>query len=326
MSHQASRYAKNLVTAPNGEKITASEKLVLTQLADDHRMEVGVAWPSVGSLAKRCCLSKRQVRRNLASLERKQVIRRIAYRRDHDGSQSSNEYVFPALSHLPLARNQLETRQKLQKVRRSPMAGRPSQWRLAVTAINASRPRTASSGSRGHQRPPIEHLRELLEKTRSKKLVEQIPPTPLGDARTAESTQHPLANQLEPWFRDLNLVRTAWKDALRAFEGALPAQKPSHLRERPGCTSNVDAWQAFVSANFVVESIDQCKAGNLILKLKGRKPDVSHESFEPFREMITIRLEKFYGRKIGLVWPGHKEVTEMVDPVASSASTAGMGE
>jgi hypothetical protein len=74
------------------------------------------------------------------------------------------------------------------------------------------------------------------------------------------------------------------------------------------------AWETFVSARLLVESIDACNGGDLILKLKGRKAGVSAESFEPFREMITIGLEKFYGRKVGIVWPGGKESAGAAGP------------
>lgn len=87
------------MNAPTGEKIAVSEKGVLRELADDHREEIGVAWPSLGNLARRCCLSERQTRRVIARLERKGLLRRIPNKRDTHGGQTSNEYVFLAGNH-----------------------------------------------------------------------------------------------------------------------------------------------------------------------------------------------------------------------------------
>jgi Helix-turn-helix domain len=310
MSHQAMRYAKNVVVAPNGKRITPSEKLVLTQIADDHNMEIGSAWPSIANLANRCCLSPRHTRRIITSLVRKQILRRIAYKRDKDGSQSSNEYVLLALAHLPLARNQSETRRKVQKISRSPMSIQQGQQRPAATDFCGSRSRSTTSGSRGHQRPSLEHLKESLGRILTNRSVEQIPPTPLARATMVEDIQHRITDQREPWFRNLELVRKAWKDVLEAMEGALQIQKPSQLTGQPDFTANMCAWETFVSAKVLVESIDECKAGDLILKLKGRKLDVSVESFEPVREMITGRLEKYYGRKVEIVWPADKQIAK----------------
>jgi hypothetical protein len=315
MSYQAIRYVKKLVAAPNGEKITPSEKLVLAFLADVHNMEVGAAWPSVGTLAEECCTSPRQIRRHLASAERKEVILRVACRRDCDGSQTSNEYVFLALSCSQPPRNQVEARRKWQSTPRSHMTGRTGQQHPAAPAISASRPRSKTSSSRGQERPPLEHLEEILGKVLSKKLIEQIPPTPLAGARTVEKIQHPLTEQRESPLKNLKLARKAWKDVLEAIEGALQTQQPSQLMGRPDCTANISVWQTFTSAKLVVDCIDESRAGDLIIKLKGGKLDVSAESFEPFQQMITIGLEKFYGRKIQFVWPGYKAVT--ADPVAS---------
>lgn len=69
MSHAASRYVKHLVKAPDGSRITPTEKAVLSQLADDHNEVLGVAWPSMKDLARRSCLSDRRCRKVIARLE-----------------------------------------------------------------------------------------------------------------------------------------------------------------------------------------------------------------------------------------------------------------
>ena len=139
MSHAATNYVKHLVRAPNGEKITASEKAVLGQLADDHREELGVAWPSLRNLAKRCCLSERQTRRIITRLECKGVLRRIPNKRDTDGGQTSNEYAFEALGLPPTDARLVAIRCKLQKV-------------PPVTYVRPSKPE--APGACGQQRHP----------------------------------------------------------------------------------------------------------------------------------------------------------------------------
>ena len=97
MSHKASRYVKNLVRAPDGSKITATEKSVLCQLADDHREDSGFAFPSLKKLARRSCTSERNCRRVIRRLEKKGVVIRLATCRKDHGGQSSNVYIFTDL-------------------------------------------------------------------------------------------------------------------------------------------------------------------------------------------------------------------------------------
>jgi len=185
VSHAATNYVKHLVRAPNGEKITASEKAVLGQLADDHREELGVAWPSLRNLAKRCCLSERQTRRIITRLECKGVLRRIPNKRDTDGGQTSNEYAFEALGLPPTDARLVAIRCKLQKVPRLPMSARQSQKRPAPAASSVTPPRVVGSGAPGRRRPPIEPLVELLRDSSVERLGDSslskpkaIPPTP----------------------------------------------------------------------------------------------------------------------------------------------------
>jgi hypothetical protein len=189
VSHAATNYVKHLVRAPNGEKITASEKAVLGQLADDHREELGVAWPSLRNLAKRCCLSERQTRRIIAGLERKGVLRRIPNKRDKDGGQTSNEYAFEALGLPPTDAKLVATRCKLQKVPRLPMSARQSQKRPVPAASSVTPPRVVRSGAPRRPRPPIEPLVELLRDSSVERLGDSslskpktIPPTPHASA------------------------------------------------------------------------------------------------------------------------------------------------
>jgi hypothetical protein len=66
-------------------------KLVLVSMgdcSDDH----GVCWPSVPTLARKCCLSSRSVQRILRGLEAQGKVRRDSRFRK-DGSQTSNCYI-----------------------------------------------------------------------------------------------------------------------------------------------------------------------------------------------------------------------------------------
>lgn len=76
MSWKASAYVKELITCPNGERITISEKVLLYTLADYHNAERNIAWPSVERLAELSLVSVRQAQRILQSLEDKRVISR----------------------------------------------------------------------------------------------------------------------------------------------------------------------------------------------------------------------------------------------------------
>lgn len=139
MSHRANFYVKKLIVAPNGEKMTASEKSVLAQLADDHREEVGAAWRNMRDTAKLACVSLAQCRRILRELERKGVIESMPnFHQVKDGStkfrQVSNEYRFCELD-PPFDKKTVAVtaaRMKYQKIQRE---RRPVQLKLA--AINA---------------------------------------------------------------------------------------------------------------------------------------------------------------------------------------------
>ena len=74
-----------------GAHLTPSPKLLLMALADISNDD-GVCWPSVRLLAKKCCLSEREIRRILEQLKSAGYIR-INKRFRTDGSQTSNSYI-----------------------------------------------------------------------------------------------------------------------------------------------------------------------------------------------------------------------------------------
>jgi hypothetical protein len=74
MSWHATAWAKSVRTAPNGETVSRSEKLLLLCIADFINIEKGYAWPSLQRLAAEALLSERQCRNLLRSLERKGLV------------------------------------------------------------------------------------------------------------------------------------------------------------------------------------------------------------------------------------------------------------
>lgn len=90
MSWKATAYIKDLQQAPNGQKITCSEKLIMFVLADCYNEDYHQAWPSVQRLATASLMTERHARRILIALEGKgliQIVRR-------QGSGNTNIYRF----------------------------------------------------------------------------------------------------------------------------------------------------------------------------------------------------------------------------------------
>lgn len=71
--------------------LTPSERLVLVALAD-HASNDGACWPGLRGLAEKVDLTRRTVRRIVASLEERELLQR-EQRRDGDGRQTSNLIV-----------------------------------------------------------------------------------------------------------------------------------------------------------------------------------------------------------------------------------------
>lgn len=84
MSIAAMNWAWRQVLAPTVKLVLMS----MADAADDH----GICWPSVPTLARKCCVSERSVRRIMGDLEVGGLIRRDSRFRN-DGSQTSNRYL-----------------------------------------------------------------------------------------------------------------------------------------------------------------------------------------------------------------------------------------
>jgi hypothetical protein len=97
MSWQATAYVSGLITCPNGEPITRSEKFLALLLANRHNPDHDTAWPSIALLAKEALMNDRTIQRLLKSLERKGVISR-KYRFKGPSAYDTTIYRFPGLT------------------------------------------------------------------------------------------------------------------------------------------------------------------------------------------------------------------------------------
>lgn len=82
---------KALAWAWDQNDVSSAEKLVLLGLANYSNRDSSVAYPSVATLAKDCCLSESSVRRAVTSLERRSLL--MVFEDLAKGGNSSNIYV-----------------------------------------------------------------------------------------------------------------------------------------------------------------------------------------------------------------------------------------
>ena len=74
----------------NDERLLGRAKYVYFYLVD--RQKDGVAWPSLGTIAKNLSMSRKTVKRAVADLERFGYIRKEICFREEDGKQTANRY------------------------------------------------------------------------------------------------------------------------------------------------------------------------------------------------------------------------------------------
>ncbi len=96
MSWIASGHVKHMTKAPNGVRLTPTEKYVLLVMADYYNDEKQAAWPSYTELAERTLLTRPTVNNTLLALKSKGAIE-VVERRATNGSLHSNIYRFPWL-------------------------------------------------------------------------------------------------------------------------------------------------------------------------------------------------------------------------------------
>lgn len=99
MSNKAVNWARNVPS------LSSSEAFVLWVICDRYNEEVGMAWPSIESIARDTRLSPRTVSRALNVLaQRKLIIRKRTFSNRH-GGWASNSYF---LSRFPADKELLE--------------------------------------------------------------------------------------------------------------------------------------------------------------------------------------------------------------------------
>ena len=97
MSWDALRYVQKALIAPNGDKLTKGEKLLMWELAYYHHDERGDAWASLSHLAERSLHTRPGVIVTLQSLEKKGVIEIV---RDPQSAakKQTNRYRFTPMT------------------------------------------------------------------------------------------------------------------------------------------------------------------------------------------------------------------------------------
>ena len=101
MSAEAWTHCAAMRSAPSGELLTATEKLILLLLANRHNHDDNMAWPSVAKLAHESLLSERRVQQIIRALERTDVLRRVRRINPQHGGQTSNGYLIAGLDYDP---------------------------------------------------------------------------------------------------------------------------------------------------------------------------------------------------------------------------------
>ncbi len=239
------------------------------------------------SLANDACTSDRHCRRNLASLERKQVIQRVPMRRNGKGGQTSNEYFFPALGSPPQTPEAKARRLELQKVSRTPMTpktGKRGQTRPAAADTSVRPTWTNATGEPGHGRPPIESLGDCSIDLQSDSPWE-APAAPIRAANPQpDKSQKTISKIGMAPITDLGLARCAWNSAIE--------------RVRAVCGANDFKKYRFLDS--AVASADEDGAGIVHLALRSPAPEKAEMGIANFETVISQALCGFYGRTVKL--------------------------
>lgn len=295
MSHEALTYAKKLVTAPDGSKLKSAEKSVLMVLADSYNEEVGCAWPKMKTMADSCCISDRYCRQLIQGLERKQVLRRVFYRRAQDGSQTTNEYIFLALEKPIPAATLVEARRKFQHIHRIRISGESRPLIPSPLEGRDRGSRTKAAAPPGTQVPPIDQLGKPLIDSALKALIGTFPHIPQNVARTVNGAKTVPDESTKKAFCDAGLACTAWNAVIQDLRKGLLGVSPSTLEKRPGFTNGSKDWQSFRFNEVAVESAEVDARGGVVLNLSSPNPETTARGLEKYQKRIALALSKFYG-------------------------------
>jgi len=293
-------YERTLTEGPDGSRITSTEKNVLLNLALFFNAEAGAAWPRIETLGKYACVSDRHCRRSLESLERKKVIQRVYMRREGKGSQTSNEYFFPALGSAPQTPEARARRLAIQKVPRTPMtpkAGMSGRTRPAAADTSVRPSRTNTTGGPGHGRPPIESLGDSSIDLQSDAPRDALPARKrAASVPVAEPRKTPPAMAKAP-FADLGLARGAWDSAMGKLRAAHGANEIKKYRFR----------------DVTVVSSSEDGAGTVHLTLRSPAPDKARAGLAKHEAAISLALCAFYGRTVKLRVIDHEQASDSRD-------------
>ncbi len=280
-------YARKLTVAPDGSRITSTEKNVLLHLALAFNSDLGVAWPGMEMLANDSCTSERHCRRNLASLERKKVIQRVRMRRGGKGGQTSNDYFFPALGSPPQTPEAKARRLEIQKVARTPMTsmtGRRRQTRPTAADASVRPAPTNVTGEPGHGRPPIESLRDCSIDLQSDSPSE----APAASSRAANlqpaKSRKTISKRGKAPIDDLGLARIAWDLAIEEMRAASGAKELKKYRFR----------------DVAVVSAVEDPAGTVHLTLRSPAPEKAQCGIAQHAIVTSQALRGFYGLTVKL--------------------------
>lgn len=278
-------YARKLLVAPDGSRITSTEKNVMLHLALAFNFDLGVAWPGERALAKDACVSERHCQRTIVSLERKGIIQRIHMRRADLGGQSSNDYFFPALgspSQTPQAKARRLEIQKVSRTPMTPMTGR--RGRTCPTAADTSvRPALTNAAEEPrHGRPPIESLGDCSID------LQFDSPSEAPAARNRAATVQPtksrkaISKREKASIADLGLARIAWNSAIENVRSAYGANEFKKYRFR----------------DVTMVLVDEDGAGIVHLALRSPAPEKAEMGIAMHETAISQALRRFFGRTV----------------------------
>jgi DNA-binding Lrp family transcriptional regulator len=303
VSHKASHYVKHLVKAPDGSRINSTEKAILCQLADDHREESGVAFPSMKSLARRSCTSERNCRRVIAVLEARGVLLRIATRRKDSGGQSSNLYVFCELDTPDAAFAAVENGLEALKVPRRLMSGGGGQYAPGVADTLRRDGRTERAAPPGHAAPPIEHLSESSKESLGRKQIERVPPiSPKGERNPSQ----------------LNMMRAGFTSAVNAVHDALMRLTPPSFESRANFRNGAFEWQDYRFGEMALESYEMTRSRGLVLTVSSPNSAATARGLEKYKARWSAALQRAFGQAVQLELSERAE--RIILPAAPSAS------
>jgi hypothetical protein len=289
-------YARKLTVAPDGSRITSTEKNVLLHLALAFNADLGIAWPGVETLSTDACICERHCRRNLENLERKKVIQRVYMRRNSKGGQTSSEYFFPAIGSPSQTPEAKARRLEIQKVARTPMTlmtGRRGQTRPTVADTSVRPARTNATGEPGHGRPPIESLGDCSIDLQSDSSSEALAACSHAVSLQPSKTRKAVSMRGKAPIADLGLAQTAWKSTLEKVRTAYGANDFKKYRYR----------------DVTVVSVDEDGAGTVHLTLRSPTPERVAAGIANNEIALVNALCGFYGCAVKLRVIGHERAS-----------------